>query len=341
MTQAACLYCETTKPLDHFNREHVLSECFGRYEGNFVLIHLVCEECNSYFANNLELRLGRGSYEGIERFRLGIAPKSKTRGATKNQRFVEARRDGGPHDGAFYEWQLSNSGTVIPVQQIGVARSEAGPFTWYRASGCPTGDELRAQGFAKGATCFQLAGFTPEQGIQFLRGLGYEPEENPQVMPEDVDPDGKVALKIGGTIDRVLMRAVAKIAFNYLIYHYPAIASMGQFAPIRRYIRYDETPPFQAVTVSEQQILGGFPEGHQLLAHVVTVGWKGPNRGVVAQVSLFTWVQYVVQLAEDNFLMPPLCVDSGHIFNPFSHQILRLTRHKELARQNVPMKKLD
>jgi hypothetical protein len=158
----------------------------------------------------------------------------------------------------------------------------------------------------------------------------------------DVDPDGKVALKISGTSDRVLLRAIAKIAFNYLIFHYPAIASMAQFTPIRRYIRYDEDPPFRPVTVSDAPILGGFSNDKQLLAHVVTVGWKGPNGGVVAQVSLFTWVQYIVHLAGDNFpALPLLCVDSGHVFNPFSNQILQLTRHPELAHQNVPMKKLD
>jgi hypothetical protein len=182
MPESTCLYCEETKPLSAFNREHVLSESFGRYEGNFVLMRLVCEECNSHFANNLELRLGRGSYEGIERFRLGIAPKSKTRGTTKNQRVVEARRDGGPHDGAFYEWQLSNAGVVVPVQQIGVATSEAGPFAWYRISECPTGDELRTQGFTKGVTCFQLAGFTPQQAVEFLTSLGYDPEREPETM---------------------------------------------------------------------------------------------------------------------------------------------------------------
>jgi hypothetical protein len=35
-----CLYCEETKPLDHFNREHVLPESFGAYEENLGQLEL-------------------------------------------------------------------------------------------------------------------------------------------------------------------------------------------------------------------------------------------------------------------------------------------------------------
>jgi len=341
MGESACLYCELTKPLEAFNREHVLSEAFGRYEKNLVLKELVCEQCNTYFAQNLEPRLARGSYEGIERFKLGVAPKSKSRRSGVNHSTLQARRDGGLHDGAFYAWQIGDGGKVVPVKQFGIASNTAGPYTWYRLSESPTGDALRAQGFNTGETCFKFAGLTPEEASAFLTTLGYEPDGAPQALPEDVDSDGKVALNVTGTIDRVMLRAVAKIAFNYLIFHYPAIAEMAQFTPIRRYIRYDDDASFDPVGVSQRPMLGGVPEDRQLLAHMIAVGWKGSPEGVVAQVSLFSWVQYVVQLAPANFLVPPLCVDSGHIFDPFTLKIHKLTRHQALAIKEVPMEKRE
>jgi hypothetical protein len=47
----------------------------------------------------------------------------------------------------------------------------------------------------------------PDAAVAFLTRLGDEPEGVPHAIHEDVDPDGKVALKISGTIDRVLMHA--------------------------------------------------------------------------------------------------------------------------------------
>src|SRR5262245_4424696 len=64
---ATCLYCKETKPQDLFNREHVLPQSFGTFDNNMVLRNLVCEDCNTYFSRTLELRLGRESFEGVDR----------------------------------------------------------------------------------------------------------------------------------------------------------------------------------------------------------------------------------------------------------------------------------
>ena len=66
-----CLDCHEVKEADAFNREHVIPEAFGRFEENMVLKLVVCETCNTYFANHLELRLARDSIEGLDRYEHG------------------------------------------------------------------------------------------------------------------------------------------------------------------------------------------------------------------------------------------------------------------------------
>ncbi len=134
------------------------------------------------------------------------------------------------------------------------------------------------------------------------------------------------------------MRAVAKIAFNYLAYHYPAISTMEQFSEITRYIRFAEQPQRSPVSILQESILGDVPADRQLLVHTLTCAWEAPESKVVAQVSLFSWVQYRVVLADSAFLVPPLCIDSGHIFDPMNRQIVPVSRKKHGEnRPAIPM----
>jgi hypothetical protein len=271
MTAAAeCAYCRETKPASEFNREHVVPESFGKFVENFVLHGRVCQSCNSYFAHELELTLGRDSMEGLERFRSGIAPRKKRRHIVNE--LVRATYQGGPYDGAALEFsECPSTGRLVlnPVPQLGFSASQTRPVEWL---------------------------------------------------------DGTIPIRLQGTINATIQRAMAKIAFNYLIYHYPAIALMEQFDPIRRYVRYGLKPGFEPVAISQDSILGGVTEDQQVLVHTVTASWQHASQQVLGQVSLFSWMQYRVTLAAEPFLVPPVCIDSGHVFDPFSRQILLLSR---------------
>src|SRR4051812_32898742 len=51
-----CIYCGSTQPPT--KREHVMSRALGMFEQNWTL-DCVCDDCNKYFGDNLELPLGR------------------------------------------------------------------------------------------------------------------------------------------------------------------------------------------------------------------------------------------------------------------------------------------
>lgn len=64
---STCIYCLRELPKSKFNREHVIPEAFGKFKDNFVLHNTVCEDCNQHFGDNLDLILGRGSFEALQR----------------------------------------------------------------------------------------------------------------------------------------------------------------------------------------------------------------------------------------------------------------------------------
>jgi hypothetical protein len=236
MVMLTCLYCEETKPLASFNREHLLPRAFGTYpKDNQVLHDTVCENCNSHFSRELEIPLTRDTWEGIERYAQGLS--SIQPGRAVGTTLLEARHRGGVPDGAFLEWRAE-----------------------------------------------------------------------------------------GSTYQRV-MRAIAKIAFNYFAFPYRGLAFMEQFRPIRSYIRYGKELPIAPIAMSEGSILGGVPEDRQLLVHTVVVAWEPASECIVGRVSLFSWCVYKVLLApRGTFTIAPTCIGSGHVFDPMNRRILRLTR---------------
>ena len=64
-----CIYCLEDKPETSYKKvEHVIPQSFGVFKNNFTLNKVVCDDCNNYFGDNLEIDLARDTYEGHSRF---------------------------------------------------------------------------------------------------------------------------------------------------------------------------------------------------------------------------------------------------------------------------------
>ena len=75
-TAQRCIYCLETKPIDAFNREHIIPQAFGKFEmgkgGGPVTIRCVCKDCNQRFGDTLDHVLGRTSIYGVLRLNEGL-----------------------------------------------------------------------------------------------------------------------------------------------------------------------------------------------------------------------------------------------------------------------------
>jgi HNH endonuclease len=328
-----CIYCEELKPLSAFNREHVMPEAFGKFEGNnFVLHGDVCIACNSHFGDTIDRALARDSMEGMQRFRSGLMRP------TEKHRFGLGRRlrttlKGSICDGAILEQRARRDRgpglALYPAAQIGLALTEAGPWAWFRLRELPSLPELRARGVTCGLYV-QAFGCTNEEAAKALEDGGYGlPPETKFVSDELIaEPDSVAEIIMHGVIDATTARAVAKIAMNYLTYHYPELARSREFRPIRRFVRFGEGEWRSLVMVTNEPVVASFPREAQVFAHVLTAFWDPASRTVQGQVSLYNWVQCKVLLGYGFGAAEP-AVHSAHFFDPVNKVILPLTREKQ------------
>jgi hypothetical protein len=134
---ARCIWCTLEKGLAAFNVEHVMPRSFGLFEDNPTLVHVVCKDCNDFFAKQLEPSLAKDSLEGFDRFRYGLKPPQEfsslgPRSTTRIQ-LVD-----GPFAGAWAFTVKGDSRAMEPFPQIGFARSADGPFEWHMLDAVPS-----------------------------------------------------------------------------------------------------------------------------------------------------------------------------------------------------------
>lgn len=306
-----CIYCLENKPETAFNREHIIPQAFGRFEHNLVL-ECVCEECNTYFANRLDLKLARDSFEGFERFRRGVKkPKDYKSLGRLTTRRIEITEEG-PMKGALCEMvRLDGTLGLKLLPQLGFAISKEGPFEYFQLENVPSNQEMRLRGHPKGTRFWLKFWECSEQlCLEILRSKGYE-EGDPA---GEVDPpDDRLHCEAAYAITHQQLRAIAKIAFNYLAANgREGIAKMPEFNTIRRYIRDNEIPSAPLVTPVESLSVQDISSETMALGHYVSVQKVGQR--VLAQVSLLTTVRYLVVLSEGPFFVP-WQIASCHFFN--------------------------
>lgn len=331
MPSATCLYCSEMKPTSAFNREHVIPEAFGVFDDNFVLRETVCAACNTFFGETLDRSLARDTKEGLDRFAHDVARPKKGRKVGKG---IAVKVRGGRFDGALHEWDLDASGLnlqVKPSPQAGFAATEEGPFEWFPLSEVPTQAALAERGFLY---CV-LGGVSEDEARKFLSERGMS-VSGPPVIESAVDSNGEVEAEISGRVGPTIQRGIAKIAMNYLAYHYPEISLLPHFDTLRKWVRFDAPPSQRLVHMVTKRILGGLPDDKQIIAHVVAVRWAPELGYVLGQVSLFGWAQYRVMLSDAPFVLPPSCVESGHAFNTYARQIVPVSRDRRRAAR-VPL----
>ena len=131
--------------------------------------------------------------------------------------------------------------------------------------------------------------------------------------------------ELEGRIDHSIFRAIAKIAFNYLVFWQGSeFVQHPSFDVMRRYIRKGENPNYKMIDVQDAALLGDEPVGgRRRLGHLITTNWAQDGVSIVAQVALFNWVRYRVSLARD-FTGERRDIRRGHFFDAVNRQILEL-----------------
>lgn len=324
--QGACCYCAMTAPEVTFaKREHVIPQAFGVFEHNLIAPD-VCDDCNAFFGKELDRVLARGSFEGQLRYQLGDKRATEYNHAGKSTR-VRSQARSGPWLGMLLDFRPSPDGKeliVVPAKQIGFAPTRDGEFEFFRLHEVPSkADCLERYGKR---VYLRAAGFASEEETrEVLEKLGFLPLDEYEIDQTIVTEGTQARVQSDITVDRLLFRAIAKIAFNYLISSSPAVARMSQFDSVRNFIRHDREPGFHVVQVDPNPVLGGAPRYY---GHVLALRFEPETRSVMASVSLYNWMHYRVVLSPTGFLIatPSEFLTTGHFFDS-EHKVISTLAH--------------
>jgi HNH endonuclease len=322
-----CIYCQQERSTGHYTKvEHVLPQSFGRFRQNLTLRNVVCDQCNQYFGDNLEIFLGRDTFEGQLRFAHGVKSPSEFKSAGRQGRIVIKSTEGDFAGSYLQRYFSPEKGEIVvrPLPQVGFMLAPHRRYRYYLLDEIPTKAELDGLGYEETHPRSIVAlEVHPDELNQRLKERGIDFRYRGPIVPA-ARPD-TLGVELQGTIDHAIFRSVAKIAFNYLAYWEGSeFVQHRAFDKVRRYIRWQHAPGYKLIQVDEKAILENEPiEGMRRLGHLITVNWAADGVSVLAQVSLFNWMTYLVCLAPD-FSGPPPQLTRGHFFNVSDREIFEL-----------------
>lgn len=300
---ATCIYCLRDLPEDCFNREHVVPQQLGSFE-NCPILRTVCAECNSYFGNSLELAFGRDRIEAVSRLRHGQKRLEEFDGF-KGERLKFVVPSNLASGGVILEPAASPDGSEIVMllpPQVGVKLEGETEFHYH------TEEELTGEGIERLPPPNEKVNIrflaADDAGVERIRDLVLTRfpkfrEEGKLDIPPPERIEGKMLVEIKSKVDRLLARAIAKIAFNYMAFHAGAsFALSANFGPSRRFIRYDEGGEDwrEFVRILSKPLLAEETEDLQVTrGHILILGWRDLDTLVVL-VSPYNSMAYEVTL---------------------------------------------
>ncbi len=218
----------------------------GKYQNGYVLNEFqVCEECNSYFSNNLENKIGLDSYEAFLRMQYQTKPMSDGHHLSPSRIFLTG--DEGIFKDLPFEviTDCANPYRVhfSPKPLIGIIRDvEKQEYDYYDISDLPTASAEVIARLKSSSNPIVNMGIAVEKLEPILIEKGYLncSYKYTEGAITDFFSEPEFQTRISIKIDSLVRRVCAKTAFNYLCYTMGhEYALLPQFDAIRNYIRYD------------------------------------------------------------------------------------------------------
>lgn len=326
-----CIYCKALKNLRDFNTDHVIPISFGAFRGALTLVQTVCRECNDFFSKELELFLARDSLWGLLRFRYGLRAFGANRWKHNSRvRLVLDDQRLGEWNGAIVELIPPRDASdtdpeIILLPQVSFFKK--GDNIWKNLSidQIHSREDLISENFD--LTRCKLIGNTEsdiKEAMAKLLSLGIDTSTQEDMSRDTVNPVElrRLRVNVSSKIDAIILRSVAKIAFNYLAkMQGTGFVIRQEFDDIREFIRNGEHIDRGLATAEATALQIGNMRPN---AHIIIVRWADQGfRRIIAHVSLFNYITFNVVLCSSfSGIIRPL--DCGHIYYLANKEVLVL-----------------
>ncbi|HAB54090.1 MAG TPA: hypothetical protein DCE80_18240 [Ignavibacteriales bacterium] len=322
-----CIYCLEDKRSNLFTRDHVLPESFGSFEKNFTLINTVCGVCNEFFGKGIETYLARDTFEGgTLRYETNVKNLSEFKSmGKKGQLKIKILK--GKYKGAYVYTNDSNKdgGVLItPCPQIGFLKS-CGDYEYYLLDKIPHKHNLNQSEYnLKDIRSIKVLACDPDDAKKILNEKGFVIENFRDIeIPNDFND--KFLCEVERDVDDTVFRAIAKIGFNYLAYWEGTdFVIQSSFDPIRKYIRCGKKPDIPLRGMQKGPFFSDEKySSKKRLGHIIAINWESNERSLVARISLFNFMTYIIRLAKDDYGKYKH-IKRGHFFNVKGRNILEM-----------------
>jgi hypothetical protein len=330
-----CIYCLKEKPTSEYKkREHIIPQLFGKFTPtNLILLKTVCDSCNTYFGNNLELFLGRDTYEGVLRYQYGIRSR-KTKHKYSRLKF---RISNGPLKGMLVKPKYSDLPGEIDIDpeqilQVGFFNKRKQEYNYFEPQDIPVSEKLEENGYdLKEEKSIRIVAKVYKEEkylIDLLKSKGIESGslggKKRNEYKYKINEGDKIPVEIDAKIDRTIHRGLSKIAFNYLSYIAGNFFVLSDdFNDIRNFIRFDRGNSKDFMIPNILPILHDdkFFNIKTAEGHLITIGWRGLK--IFSKLSLFNEVTWGIKLC-DNFRGIWRPIKKGHFFDIRSKKVSEL-----------------
>jgi len=323
-----CIYClEDKSESSYQSTDHVIPQLFGRFQNNLTLHEIVCDECNEYFGNNIELYLGRDSLEGIARYNYGI----RSDGEPHYERVSMQAGDVGNIKGVHVvlkDTSADEEAEVEMLSQVGFFHSDRQEYDYFVEEEIPDKEELERLGYQLDNKEIVFYGEI-EHLVEVLKKKGMNNIELGEIKEEIQGmPRGKIPVMVKARIDRIIYRGLSKIVFNYLAYNMGRdFVLSDNFNGIRNFIRHDQGDGDDFFKITTNPILHTEKRARRrLTGHIIAINWENNNNDLVGRLSLYNaqvGLTHMVRLCR-NYRGVWVQIQYGHYFNPASRTIREL-----------------
>jgi hypothetical protein len=275
--------------------------------------------------------LAKGTLEGSWRYDYGIKKPEEFKSIGTRDRVVRKVEEG-PFKGSYAHKKYSsedNEVVISPAPQVGFLNPKTKEYDFYLIEGIPTKEECQKNGYdIENPECLLIPMEHADRVLVALKGKGIDVKIKEE-LDYPLEKGQKWLCNEEETKDDIVLRAISKIAFNYLAYGLLTRDRLDfifyqDFNVMRRYIRYGEKPEYPLIVPSQKAILADEPiTGKRRQGHLITIDWAGDRVSILAQVSLLNWMTYKICLARE-FSGEHIDIKRGNFFDFNSHQIFDL-----------------
>jgi hypothetical protein len=317
-----CIYCLEKKPDEAFNADHVIPQAFGKFEGNLVL-DCVCTDCNHYFGGTLDLKLARDSIEGIDRIWTGMKSASEFKSLGSKSTTRVRFKPGSVYGAEGYPAPNATGPDlrVMAFPQMGFEQPP-GTMHWFRREEIPEKARLSEHGLdPKKEVFIHVREMAADDARQLLLSKGYDKLADFAVYGPPAEET--IETLMVGIIGEPEKRAATRIAMGYLAaVAGAALVRTASFDEVRKFARHGLGS--SRVHVSENPLAITRPDGSSARGHYLVAATQ-PSGLVVAQVSLFQRIRYVVHLMSASLATATPMISQAHFFDVDTRKVAPLS----------------